>query len=125
MSSQIKAKCTPNTGEALATRLAVSRAQSMNLKHFILEGDSEVIIESLQNPKNPLDWRITPIILEVIESIPATFTWQARKIKRSIHYVAHWATTKFVFCRISTSTPSPFPIHTYQYSGKDPPFVLV
>jgi hypothetical protein len=54
-----------NTGEALAVQLAVSLALSLNIKKFILEGDFQVVIESLQNPSKPLDWRISPIILEL------------------------------------------------------------
>jgi hypothetical protein len=48
--SQISPPCDPNYGEALATQLATSLAASMNLKNFIIEGDSLVVTTTLQNP---------------------------------------------------------------------------
>jgi ribonuclease HI len=52
----------PNYGEALAVRLAVSLATSINLENFIIEGDSQVVIMSLQHPQNMLDWRISHVV---------------------------------------------------------------
>jgi hypothetical protein len=46
MISQISPHCLPNYGEALAARLA----DSLNLENFIIEGDSQVFILSLQHP---------------------------------------------------------------------------
>jgi len=42
-------------GEALAARLAASLACSLNFNNFIIEGNSQVVISSLQHPQNPLD----------------------------------------------------------------------
>jgi hypothetical protein len=44
--SQINPPCTPNLGEALAASLAVS----LNLKNFIIEVDSLMVITALQHP---------------------------------------------------------------------------
>jgi ribonuclease HI len=38
---------TPNEGEAMAAKLAISVAKSLNMDHFIIEGDSEVVIDQL------------------------------------------------------------------------------
>jgi hypothetical protein len=45
--SQINPLCDPNYGEALVALLASSLAVSLQLKHFILEGDSLVVILAL------------------------------------------------------------------------------
>jgi hypothetical protein len=50
MISQISSPCLPNYGEALAARLAISLATSLNLEKFIIEGVSQVVILSLQHP---------------------------------------------------------------------------
>jgi hypothetical protein len=47
--SQINPPCDPNYGEALVAQLATSLATSMNLKNFIIEEDSQVVIIALQN----------------------------------------------------------------------------
>ena len=49
--SQVKPPCDPTFGEALAALLAVS----LKLKNFILEGDSSIVISSLQQPAIVLD----------------------------------------------------------------------
>jgi hypothetical protein len=45
MVSQLSPPCHPNYGEALAAKLAVSLASSLQLDHFILEGDSQVVLQ--------------------------------------------------------------------------------
>jgi hypothetical protein len=123
MISQISPPCLPNYGEALAARLAASLACSLNSNNYIIEGDSQVVISSLQHPQNPLDWRISPIIYDIIGSIPASISWSVRKVNRSAnfcaHAVAHWAAAKSFSGRIPTVPPplSSVPI----VSGKDPP----
>jgi len=59
MISQIGPPCLPNYGEALAVRLVASLACSLNFNNFIIEGDSQVVISSLQHPQNSLDWHIS------------------------------------------------------------------
>jgi hypothetical protein len=61
MSSQISSSCSPNMGEALVARLAISLAYSLKLDWFILEGDSAVVIQALNNPFLDVDWRISPL----------------------------------------------------------------
>jgi hypothetical protein len=55
MISQISSPCLLNYSEALAKRLAVFLATSLNLEKFIIKGDSQVVILSLQHLQNPFD----------------------------------------------------------------------
>jgi hypothetical protein len=115
----------PNYGDALAVRLAVSLATSINLENFIIEGDSQVVIMSLQHPQNMLDWRISPIVSDIIDSLPASISWSARKVNRSAnfyaHSVAYWVTARSFFDCIPTAPPPPTSIPIV--SGKDPPLL--
>jgi hypothetical protein len=72
--SKINPLCLPNYGEALAARLVVSLALSLNLGQFILERDSQVVISTLQHPYIPQDWSIFSVILETIDDIPASIS---------------------------------------------------
>jgi ribonuclease HI len=95
LSSQISSSCTPNVGEARAALLACSISASLSFDNFILEGDSEVVVHALQNPNSVRDWRISSVILDCLDYIPPTSTWEVRKVKRSAnfcaHFVARWA----------------------------------
>jgi hypothetical protein len=55
-----------------------------------------VVVHTLQNPNSIRDWRISSVILDILDSIPITFVWEARKVKRSFNFCAHsvarWAT---------------------------------
>ncbi|XP_059434035.1 uncharacterized protein LOC132167148 [Corylus avellana] len=121
MTSQISSKCLPNIGEAMAVLLAVPLASSSNIKKFILEGDSLVVILALLNPNFSQDWRISPIILKTLDSIPASSSWRARKVNRSAnfcaHSVTHWAATRFSSGSIPITPPTP---SIRIVSGKDP-----
>jgi hypothetical protein len=117
--TQVSQPCHQNMGEALFARLAVSLAISLRLNHFIIEGDSLIVILALQDPSFTQDWRIS----STIESIPPDCSWSARKIDRSVkfcaHYVVHWAVTKVTTSIIPISPP---PIPSIRIvSGKDPP----
>jgi hypothetical protein len=98
LSSQISPPCSPNVGEAHAAQLACSVAAALSFNHFILEGDSEVVIHALNNPNSVRDWRISSVILDCLDSIPDASVWEAKKIKRSsnfcAHSIAHWATAR-------------------------------
>jgi hypothetical protein len=72
MVSHISPPCLPNYGEALAALLAISLANSLHLDRFIIEGDSRVIL-ALQYPRLFQDWYISPIISDILNSIPASF----------------------------------------------------
>jgi hypothetical protein len=112
MSSLISSSYSPNMGEALAARLAISLTRSLNMDRFIIEGDSAVVIQVLNNPLSEVDWRISFIILDSINSISSTSFWKVRKINRSANFCAYlmarWATTRSHFASISFSYPSPF-----------------
>jgi hypothetical protein len=62
--SQISISCSPNEGEAMVAQLAISLAISLKRDRFIIEGDLEVVVLSLQNPNFVRDWRISTIILD-------------------------------------------------------------
>jgi ribonuclease HI len=98
MSSQISPPCTPNVGEARAALLACSVAASLSYSHFIIEGDSEVVIHALNNPNSVRDWRISSVILDCLDTIPEASVWEAQKIKRSSNFCAHsiacWAAAR-------------------------------
>ena len=95
MFSQISPPCSPNVGEALAAQLACSLATTFSIYHFILEGDSEVVVHALQNPNSIRDWRISSVILDILYSVPIAFVWEGRQIKRSVNLcvlsVVRWA----------------------------------
>jgi hypothetical protein len=70
--SQIWPSCNPIFGEALAAQLASDLTSSLKLDKVILEGDSSVVISSLQNLSCVLDWHIDLIIQDIISSFPAS-----------------------------------------------------
>jgi hypothetical protein len=78
-----------NMGEALAAQLAISVASSFSFNRFILEGDSLVVIQSLNSPLTNQNWRISPVILSSLQNIPSDSLWEARKINRSANFCAH------------------------------------
>jgi hypothetical protein len=124
MISKINPPCLPNYGEALAAHLAMSLALPLNLGHFILEGDSQVVISALQHPHIPQDWRISLVILETIDDIPTSISWNAIKVNRSAnfctHHAARWATARNFYGHIATYPPSQASVPIT--SGKDLPF---
>jgi hypothetical protein len=70
-------------GEALAAHLglAVSLASSLGLDHFILGGDSKVVIFlALRHPDSSPDWRISSIIDDTLDSIPFPSSCKVRKV---------------------------------------------
>jgi hypothetical protein len=77
--SQTNPPCDPNFGEALAARLVVSLATSLQLKIFCLEGDSLVVISALNNPSITLDWHIESLIAKALSMLLATSLWIAKK----------------------------------------------
>jgi hypothetical protein len=113
------------TSKAYIYKLAVSLASSLQLDHFILEGDSQVVLSALQNLADSQDWKISSLIMRTLGSIPAFSSWKANKIVRNAnfcaHLVAHLAATRFFSSSIPIY-PSPFSVVPI-VSGKDPPLV--
>ncbi|GLT68009.1 hypothetical protein SLA2020_402740 [Shorea laevis] len=64
--TEISPPCSPNTGEAIAARLAFQLASSLHLNRVIFEGDSQVVISGLSNPVITQDWRIHSLINNII-----------------------------------------------------------
>jgi hypothetical protein len=89
--SQISPSCDLTYGEALVASLAAS----LKLKNFTIEGDSKVVIVALQDPSTIHHWTIERVIVDSIDTIPASSSWEARKVNRSAnfcaHHVAYWA----------------------------------
>jgi hypothetical protein len=126
--SQINPSCDPNYGEALAAQLAVSLAASMNLKNFIMEGDSLVVITALQNPSITQDWHIESIIANTLTLLPAPSLWKAKKVNRSAnfcaHHVAYWAAARVHSVCIPTYFP-PSPSFPFVVAKTHLPFLLL
>jgi hypothetical protein len=124
--SQISPPCDANYGEALASQLAVS----LGLKTFSLEGDSVVVIAALKTPALSQDWHVNSVIAATLSSIPASSSWEVRKVHRSAnfyaHHVAFWATARGFSGCIPTFFPTypPPPSYVPICSGKDPPSTL-
>jgi hypothetical protein len=55
----------------------------------IIEGDSQVIILSLQHPHSSLDWHISSFIYDIINSLPVFISWSGRKVKRCTNFYTH------------------------------------
>jgi hypothetical protein len=64
----------------LAAQLAISLACSFNFDRFILEGDSAVVIQALNQSSSISDWRISHIIMTSLDNIPSTSFWEARNV---------------------------------------------
>jgi hypothetical protein len=110
-------------GEA---QLAGVLANSLQLDQFILEGDSAIVILSLNDPTLSLDWHIEHVMYETLSNFQVSSHWEARNINRSVNFCAHYATYKVAArilssCIPSLSSPSKS-IHIC--SGKDPPLLL-
>jgi hypothetical protein len=99
-STIISPPCTLFCGEAKAAFLACQLALSLHLSQFILEGDSLTVALSLQKPTLTQDWRISPIISQIMLAIPPTTSWSVRHVNRSVnfytHHVANCAATRFL-----------------------------
>jgi hypothetical protein len=121
LSTNLSPSCTPNVGEARAALLACSIVASLSYDKFILEGDSEVVVLSLKHPNSVQDWRISSVILDCLDYIPPTSSWEVRKVKRSanfcVHSVAHWATVGFHSGSI--------PISSFPFIISSPPVVKI
>lgn len=73
MMSEINPPCSPNLREAIVAMLAIKLAFSLNLHKVIIEGDSQTIISAMIQPDIIQDWRIYPLITNIIDSIPIGF----------------------------------------------------
>jgi hypothetical protein len=88
--TQVRPICNPVYGEALAAQLAGVLANSLKLDRFILEGDSNIVILSLNNPTLSIDWHIDHVILETLASFQVFSHWEARNINRSVNFCIYY-----------------------------------
>jgi hypothetical protein len=72
----------------LAAQLAISLACSFNYDRFILEGNSAVVIQALNQTSSNTDWWISPIIMTSLDNISSTSFWEVRKVNRSANFCA-------------------------------------
>jgi hypothetical protein len=97
----------------------------MNLKNFSIEGDSLIVISALQAPSFGHNWQIERVIADSIDIIPASSSWEARKINKSAnfcaHHVAYWAAARVHSGGIPIFFSPPPPSTC---SGSAPPFVF-
>jgi hypothetical protein len=77
--------------EALATHLAGVLAKTLQLDQFILEGDSTIVILSLNDPALSIDWHIKHVMYETLSSFQVFSHWEGRKINRSANFCAYYA----------------------------------
>ena len=96
--SQISPPCSPNYGEAQRALLAPSLAFSLQLKHFVIKGDSQTVISALNFPALSQDWHIDHLIVDTLTLLSPSPLWEANKINRSANFcayhVAFWAAAR-------------------------------
>jgi hypothetical protein len=112
----------PVYGEALAAKLASVLVTTLKLDRFILEGVSQIVILSLNNPSLSMDWHIDHVISDSLASFQVSSNWEARKINRSANFCAHYAAYRAAARVIPGCIPSFSPPSSIRIcSGKDPP----
>ena len=117
--------CSPVYGEAFAAKFAGVLVNSLQLDWFILEGDFDIVILTLNNPSLSIDWHIDNVILDTLASFQVSSQWEARKINRSANFYAHFTAYRAAARVILGCIPSFSPPSSIQIcSGKDPPPIL-
>ena len=104
--TQVRPSNSPVYGEALAAQLAGLLANSLQLDQFILEGDSAIVILSLNNPALSLDWHIEHVMYETLSNFQVSSHWEARKIHKSANFCIHYAAYRVAEKVISGCIPS-------------------
>jgi hypothetical protein len=121
--TQIRPLCSQLNAEALAANLAAQLALTMQLKKFILEGESSTVIAALHNQVTSLDSMFNQVIKDTFLSFLDSSLWEAKKISRNENFCAHDVAYRAAArvppgCIPSLfSPPSSIPI----CNGKDPP----
>ena len=110
--TQISPPCTPGYGKDQGALLAASLASQLKLSHFVIEGDSLIVISALLFLAIISDWHIEHLILDTLALLSPTSKWAAKKTNRSAnfcaHHVATWAAAR-VYSGCIPSFP-PFPL---------------
>ena len=104
--TQVRPPCSPVYGEALATQLADVLANSLQLDQFILEGDSAIVILSLNDPTLSLYWHIEHVMYETLSNFQVFSHWEVRKINKSAKFCTHYAAYKAVAMVLPGCIPS-------------------
>jgi hypothetical protein len=87
--TQIRPLCSQLNAEALAANLAAQLASTMQLKKFILEGESSTVIAALHNQVTSLDSMFNQVIKDTFLSFLDSSLWEAKKISRNENFCAH------------------------------------
>jgi hypothetical protein len=82
--------------EALVGKLVGVLANSLQLDQFILEGDSAIVILSLNDPALSINWHIEHVMYETLSNFQVFSHWEARKINRNANFCAHYTAYKAV-----------------------------
>jgi hypothetical protein len=107
--TQIRPHCSQLNAEALAAKLAAELASTMQLKKFILEGESSTIIAALHNQVTSLDSMFNQVIKDTFLSFSDSSLWEARKIFRNENFCAHDVAYRAMARVPPGSIPSLFP----------------
>ena len=119
--TQVRPPCSQVYGEALVAKLATELASSLQLKKFILEGESNTVITALISSVCSLDTPLDLIIKETLLNFSDSSLWEARKISRNenlcAHYVAYRAAARVPLgCIPFLSSPQFNPIMQWKRS---------
>jgi hypothetical protein len=61
----------------------------LKLDKVIIEGDSQVVIATLNQLDKSQDWHIFSCINNIIDIIPANLLWTVRKINKSVNFCTY------------------------------------
>jgi hypothetical protein len=106
----------------MSAQLAISLVISLKMDYFFIEGDFEVMVLSLKNPKFIRDWRFSFIILDSLESIPSASFWEVGKVSRSANFCSHSMACWVAAGSYSGSIPMSYiPFLIFASRSADPP----
>ena len=104
----------PVQAEAEAINWASQQVISHNISHALIESDSKVCIEALQELDSHVPWRISTIISDKLRlkalSHNVKYSWVPRDLNRAAHVLAKWSLKNCLAgIFVLVSAPSIFP----------------
>ena len=88
--TQVRPPCSQVYGEALAAKLAAELVSSLQLKKFVLEGESSTVIVALISSVCSLDTPFDLIMKDTLLNFLDSSLWEARKISINENFFAHY-----------------------------------